>query len=150
MSNPVVNTKPTNTWQQARLLNKYYEKVGKAAAGVAGSQCPRFTLFGAGFGYVDETDPNNPDLLPIPADLTKVPSEFYKDQVTVSYSKGVTLCKCEIPNNAVDKPVRHNLIGIYDQDNELVAVCTTLPDWITPTEIYRAYPAITFPIETSK
>ena len=39
-------------YQQAKLLNRYYEKVGKAAAGQG--QCPRFVEFRAGFGLVDE------------------------------------------------------------------------------------------------
>lgn len=29
----------------------------------------------------------------------------------------------------------------------MVAVCVTLPDWVTPTEVYRAFPAVTFPRE---
>lgn len=132
-------------WQQAKLLNRYYEKVGLAAAGQG--HCPRFVEFGAGYGCVNDTDPAHPVLLNIPPDLAAVPSEFYRAPVEVAYSDGVTLCKCEIPKNAVVTPVRHNLIGVYDQDDELVAVCTTLPDWVTPDEIYRAFPAITFPIE---
>lgn len=132
-------------WQQARLLNLYYEKVGKSAAGLGA--CPQFTEFRAGYGLVDDTDPANPVLLAIPANMADIPNEFYRGLVDVAYNNGTTICKCEIPQQAVGSPVRHNLIGIYDQDSELVAVCQTLPDWVTPTEIYRAFPAITFPIE---
>lgn len=132
-------------WQLAKLLNRYYEKVGRAAAGQG--HCPRFVDFAAGFGCVNEADPKNPVLTNIPPDMEEVPEEFYRAEVQVSYSDGVTLCKCEIPKNTVVTPVRHNLIGIFDQDAELVAVCTTLPDWVTPDEIYRAFPAVTFPIE---
>lgn len=132
-------------WQQAKLLNRYYDKVGKAAAGQG--NCPRFTEFRAGFGLVDEADPSKPILQPIPPNMEEVPGEFYRGIIDVSYSNGVTLCKCEIPQTAVGAPVRHNIIGIYDQDGELMAVCVTLPDWVTPAEVYRAFPAITFPIE---
>lgn len=132
-------------WQQAKLLNRYYEKVGRAAAGQG--QCPRFVEFAAGFGLVDESDPKHPELINIPPNMEDVPNEFYRAEVHVEYSSGVTLCKCEIPQAAVSEPVRHNLIGIFDQDAELVAVCTTWPDWVTPSEIYRAFPAITFPLE---
>lgn len=132
-------------WQQAKLLNRYYEKVGRAAAGQG--CCPRFVEFAAGFGCVDESDPRHPVLINIPPNMEEVPNEFYRAEVQVEYSNGVTLCKCEIPQAAVAEPVRHNLIGIFDQDGELVAVCTTLPDWVTPSEIYRAFPAITFPLE---
>lgn len=135
----------TGIWQQARLLNLYYEKVGKAAAGLGA--CPQFTEFRAGYGLVDETDPANPVLLPIPANMTEIPNEFYRGLVEAGYSNGVTLCKCEIPQQAIGSPVRHNLIGIFDQDSDLVAVCQTLPDWVAPNEIYRAFPAITFPME---
>ena len=79
--------------------------------------------------------------------MEDVPNELYRGLTEVSYSAGVTLCKCEIPQGAVGAPVRHNIIGVYDQDSELVAVCVTLPDWVTPTEVYRAFPAVTFPHE---
>ena len=132
-------------WQQAKLLNRYYDKVGLAAAGIG--HCPRFTEVRAGFGLVNEVDPAHPELLPIPPNMEDVPNEFYRGLTEVSYSAGVTLCKCEIPQGAVGAPVRHNIIGVYDQDSELVAVCVTLPDWVTPTEVYRAFPAVTFPHE---
>lgn len=132
-------------WQQAKLLNRYYEKVGRAAAG--DGRCPRFTEFRAGYGLVIDTDPANPILAPIPPNMKEIPNEFYRGLVDISYSDGVVLCKCEIPQGAVGTPVRHNLIGVFDQDGDLVAVCQTLPDWVTPTEIYRAFPAISFPME---
>lgn len=132
-------------WQQSRLLNRYYEKVGLAAIGKG--SCPHFTEFRAGYGLVDDADSSHPVLKPIPPNLTDIPSEFYRGLVESSFSNGVVLCKCEIPQGAVGTPVRHNLIGIFDQEGDLVAVCQTLPDWVTPTEIYRAFPAVTFPIE---
>lgn len=132
-------------WQQSKLLNKYYEKVGLAAAGHG--KCPRFMEFSAGYGLINDADSALPVLLPIPPDMSEIPNEFYRGLAEVSYSNGVTLCKCEIPQSAVGSPVRHNLIGIFDEDGELMAVCQTLPDWVTPSEIYRAFPAITFPIE---
>lgn len=139
---PDVSPKP---YQQAKLLNRYYEKVGRAAAGQG--QCPRFVEFRAGFGLVNETDPENPQLLAIPPNMTEVPREFYRGLCEPEYSNGMTLCKCEMPIGAVDKPTRYNLIGIFDQDSELVAVCTTYPDWVTPSEIDRSYPTLIFPLE---
>lgn len=132
-------------WQRAKLLNRYYDKVGLAAAGIG--RCPRFVEFRAGFGLVDEYTPNDPVLLDIPPDMKEIPNEFYRGLVEVSYSAGVALCKCEIPQGAVGSPVRHNLIGVFDDEGDLVAVCSTLPDWVTPSEVYRAFPAITFPRE---
>lgn len=132
-------------WQRAKLLNRYYDKVGLAAAGIG--RCPRFVEFRAGFGLVDEYSPSDPVLQNIPPDMKEIPNEFYRGLVDVSYSAGVALCKCEIPQGAVGSPVRHNLIGIYDDEGGLIAVCSTLPDWVTPSEVYRAFPAITFPRE---
>lgn len=134
-------------YQRSKLLNRYYEKIGKVAAGETGAACPRFTEFRAGYGLVDTSDPDNPVLEHIPPDMTDVPNEFYRGEITANYSNGVTVCKCEIPANAVSEPVKYNLIGIYDQESDLVAVCTTFPDWVTPTEADRTYPALTFPIE---
>lgn len=132
-------------WQQSRLLNRYYEKVGLAAIGKGA--CPHFVEFRAGYGLVNDLDSSNPILEAIPPNMKEIPNEFYRGLVESSFSNGVALCKCEIPQGAVGAPVRHNLIGIMDQDGDLVAVCQTLPDWVTPTEIYRAFPAVTFPIE---
>ena len=132
-------------YQRSKLLNKYYEKVGKAAAG--SGACPKFVEFRAGYGLVDETDPAHPVLLDIPANMTEVPEEFYRGMVESEYSNGSTMCKCEIPQGSVSEPKRFNLIGIFDQDSDLVAVCTSFPDWFNPTEADRSYPTLTFPLE---
>lgn len=134
-----------NVWQQAKLLNRYYDKIGRAATGEG--CCPHLAEFRAGFGLLDETDPAHPELLAIPPDMEDIPNVFYRAKVETSYSAGTVLCKCEIPPGATAEPVRHNLIGLYDQAGELVAVCATLPDWITPNETYRAFPSIIFPYE---
>ena len=134
-------------FQRSKLLNRYYEKVAKAAAGIG--HCPRFWEFGAGFGLVDQSDVAHPKLLDIPANMSEVPNEFYRAELTAEYSQGVTMCACEIPAGAVSEPVQYNLIGIYDQDNELVAVCTTFPDWVTPTEAERVMPALAYPLDKS-
>ena len=136
---------PQKVWQTAKLLNRYYDKIGKAAAGIG--KCPRFSEFRAGYGLVDESDPADPALLDIPPEMAEIPGEFYRGLVEAQYSDGLLLCKCEIPASAVSEPKRHSLIGIFDDDGELIAVCATLPDWVTPTEVYRAFPAISFPVE---
>lgn len=141
MSDPM----ETAVYQQSKLLNLYYEKVGKAAAGQGA--CPHFVEFRAGFGLVDESDPANPQLQPIPGNMSEVPNEFYRAGLDAEYSNGQTICRCEIPAGAVSVATRFNLIGIFDQDGDLVAVCTTLPDWITPTETDRSYPTLIFPLE---
>jgi hypothetical protein len=132
-------------WQVSRLMNRYYDKVGMAAAGIA--NCPRFVSFKAGFGLISEVDPNTPVLQAIPPDMEDVPGFFYEGLCAVSYANGITTCKCEIPQGAVSAPVRMNVVGVFDQDGELVATCVMLPDWVTPNETYRAYPQLIFPVE---
>lgn len=131
-------------WQLSRLTNRYYDKIGMSAAGL--TQCPRFVTFKMGYGLIDETDPANPVLQAIPGDISDVPNFFYAGLCDVSYANGLTTCKCEIPQGAVSAPTRFNVVGVFDQGDDLLAVCVTLPDWVTPTEIYRAYPQITFPV----
>lgn len=140
--------KTPKPYQQAKLLNRYYEKVGKAAAG--GGNCPRFVEFRAGYGLVDDSNPEKPVLLAIPPDMETIPNSFYRGLCEPEYSNGMTVCKCEIPLGAVSEPKRYNMIGIFDQYSELVAVCTTYPDWVTPTEIDRAFPTLTFPLEVTE
>lgn len=132
-------------WQMSKLMNRYYLKTGMANTG--NGSCPKFVEFRAGYGLVDETCPGKPKLLHIPPNMIEVPGEFYRGLVNSTCSNGIVTFECEIPQGAVSEPARHNMIGIFDQDSELVAVCTTLPGWFTPTEIYRAFPALTFPIE---
>lgn len=134
-------------YQRSKLLNRYYEKVGRAFAGVG--SCPRAVTFSAGYGLVNEAvaDGALPELLNIPADIEDVTNVFYTGSVTAAYSNGATVCNCEIPKGAVSNAVKCNMIGIYDNDGELIAVCTTLPDWVTPTEGYKFLPTITFPVE---
>lgn len=134
-----------SVWQQTKLLNRYYEKVGLAAAGEG--ICPKFVEFRAGYGLVDDSDSAMPQLLPISGSMSEIPNEFYRGICEVEFSKGMVICKCEIPQSAVSEPVRHNLVGIFDQDSELIAICQTLPDWVTPSEVYRAFPTVTFPYD---
>lgn len=133
------------TFQMAKLLNRYYEKVGLAFCGQGA--CPKAVEFRAGFGLVDDTDPANPTLLNIPTDMVDVPNEFFRAFVETSYSNGNAVCKCSIPQGSVASPQRYNLVGICDQDGDLIAVCTTLPDWATPTKTQEAYASLTFPLE---
>lgn len=134
-------------YQRSKLLNKYYEKVAMAAANIG--FCPRFCEFAAGYGLVDTSDPSKPVLTEIPANMTEVPNVFYRGEVVAEYSQGVTMCSCDIPIGAVTEPKQYNLIGIIDQDGDLVAVCTTYPDWVTPTEGHKSYPSLTFPLDVT-
>jgi hypothetical protein len=139
-----------DSWESSILLNRYYEKVGRAAAGIGA--CPRLTTFKAGLGYIDENVPEgeSPTVLPIPYDLGEVPGVFYEGAIEASYADGSTVCKCTIPAGGVSDPKKCSVFGLYDQDDELVAVCVSLPDWVSPSDQYTAYPSINFPIQTEE
>ena len=132
-------------WQSSKILNTYYEKVARAAAGIG--SCPVITSFKAGFGYVDETDPAAPFIEELPGGIDSVPAVFYEGGATAQYSNGIVAVVCQIPLGAVSEPTRFSVVGIYDQDDELIAISVTLPDWITPNETYDIYPTLTFPLE---
>ena len=97
-----------DAFQRSKLTNKYYEKVAKAAAG--NGACPKFEYFMAGYGLVDTTDPDNPILQDIPANMTHIPNVFYRGTITAEYSNGQTVCCCEIPVGAVSDKTKYNMI----------------------------------------
>lgn len=137
----------SDIFQISKLLNKYYEKVGQANAG--SGDCPIFTRFEAGYGYIDEDveDGETPIIETVPADITDIPSVVYSGDIEAEYSNGSTVAKCVVPVGAVSTSQKVNVYGVYDQEDDLVAISVTLPDWITPTESHTAYPTITFPME---
>ncbi len=134
-----------DTWFQARILDRFYDKIGQKAAG--SGQCPEIVKFEVGFGLVDEaTTP--PSLLPIPADTSVTPGKFFDGVPTVSYANGQITCVCVIPEARVAAPQKGNLYTLLDQDDEIVAVCTLLPDWITPDEEFTQNVILSFPVSS--
>jgi hypothetical protein len=133
-------------FQSAIILDRFYEKVGRAAAGIG--QCPRIIKFKAGYGYLNESVPEGkpPEILSVPYDLEEVPEPFYTGSVDAQFSNGSTLVKCTIPEGGIATSKRCSVIGLYDQDEELVAMCVALPDWVKPSQEYTVYPSINFPI----
>ena len=137
------------TWQQAKLLNAYYRKVGLTAAG-KGDGCPTFSTFRAGYNAAlvgPDTNDGVPTVADIPMKLAEIENVFHRGVVQSDFSDDTALCVCEIPKGAVSEPVRFNVIGIYDQSDTLVAAACTLTDWLTPEELDRSYLSITFPME---
>lgn len=140
-------TQQASPWQQAKLLNRYYRRVGMAAAGQGA--CPRFETFKAGYDpdFEGPVEDGRPVLNDIPMTLKEVKNPFYEGTVAVDWSEGAVLCVCEIPKGAVSVPQKFNVVGVYDQDGGLVAAAATLTDWLTPDELDRSYLSVTFPME---
>lgn len=147
MSDQNENTTPERdiVFQRSKLLNAFYVKTAMCAAGQRSG--PTFSTFRAGYGLVDETDPLAPVMLDIPANMQDIPNVFYDGTLVSEYSDGVVLCSCEIPAGSVSTPKKYSVLGIYDQDGDLVTVCTKLPDWFSPNESDRCSASLTFPLE---
>lgn len=134
-------------FQVSKVLNKFYEKAGKATAG--NGSWPVFTTFEAGYGFINENVPDGelPIILAVPKDQQDIPNSFFTGNIEANYSNGTTIAKCTIPSGSVSSPKKCSVIGVRDQDGDLVAVSVVLPDWVSPTEVYTTFPTITFPME---
>ena len=131
-------------WKKAKILTSMYEAIGRALAGE--SACPRIASFQAGYGLIDESGVE-PLLLEIPPETDAIPGVVYEGVPEMIFSDGRTLAKCIIPESAVTDPQKVTVIGLFDQGNNLVAVLTFLPEWITPDKRYENYVYIEFPLE---
>ncbi|MET4696656.1 hypothetical protein [Endozoicomonas lisbonensis] len=121
------------TWQQAKLLPKFYEKSALGASGLGN----KFTIaeFGLGYGFIDDsTEP--PTIKEIPDDTDKVPDEWWRQELSPDdfiYTDGRLLIRMT-PNDRVDDAKKFSVTGLYDQDGDLVAISVELPDYVTPSE----------------
>lgn len=130
-------------WKRAEIQTRLYEKIGRSLVGVG--PCPRITRFAAGYGLVDEsTDP--PTLTELPLAAEDVPAVIFSGAPVASMSDGRALFLCAIPEDAVAEPAKCTVIGLYDQDDELVALASFLPEWLTPGKRYENLVYITFPV----
>ena len=133
----------SDSWQEAVLLPKFYEKSALSASGLH----TRFVLskFGLGYGLVDEST-TPPTIQDIPCDLDKVPEEFFTQELEKDdfvFTDGRLLIRMT-PTVRVDEPHKFSVTGIYDQDDDLVAVSVDLPDWVTPAEMLHLNGYITY------
>ncbi|GAB6035889.1 hypothetical protein JCM15519_04480 [Fundidesulfovibrio butyratiphilus] len=108
--------------------------------------CPKITKFRLGYGLVDESG-DTPALQAIPDDLDTLPGVFFEGAPTPAASEGRALFVCPVPAGSVPVATKYSCIGLYDQDDDLVAVGLRLPTWITPDSDYTARPFIDFPTE---
>ena len=129
-------------WKHAKIQPVLYHRFGQALANIG--SCPRVHGFVAGYGLIDETV-SPPELQKIEDSLQEIPNILYSGTPECEFSDNRTLCKCTIPEGAVSEPVKCTMIGLLDVDGALLAVCTFLPEWITPEKRYENYVYINFP-----
>jgi hypothetical protein len=133
---------PEITWKRAEIQTRLYEKIGQSLVGTG--PCPRIVSFKAGYGLVDETT-SPPTLEPLPLSATDVPGLIVSGTPDASMSEGRSLFICAIPEDAVSGPQKCSIIGLYDQDDDLVALASFLPEWLSPGKRYENFVYITFP-----
>lgn len=129
-------------WKSAKILPHFYDRIGQALIGAG--PCPKIVKFKMGHGYVDESvEP--PALLEIPDDLADIPNVFFEGVPELVHSDGRVLSKCHLPQGSVLEPRKYSMTGLYDDQDQLVAVCIDLPDWIVPSDWQTTYAYIDFP-----
>lgn len=133
---------PEVTWKRAEIQTRLYDKIGQSLTGVG--PCPQVASFVAGYGHIDETT-SPPTLQELPLDATSVPGAIYSGVPEASMSDGRALFVCAIPEDAVTAPEKCTVIGLFDQDDDLVALASFLPEWLTPGKRYENFVYITFP-----
>ena len=130
------------TWKKAKILPKLYERVGKSLAGLEG--CPKITHFKIGYGFIDETK-NPPILKNLPDDMTDIPNVIYEGTTENDFSDNKSLFKCVIPETAVAEPTKATVIGLFEDNGNLLAAVSFLPEWLYPEKTYEDYVYIVFP-----
>lgn len=140
MSDPVVTV-----WKRTKILPLLGYKMARSMCGQIA--CPKIEKFRLGYGLVNDAV-NPPVLLPIPDDLEVLPGVFFVGAPQSAASDNRALFACPVPAGSVAVPTRYSCIGLYDQDDDLVAVGVTLPEWLTPDKDYTARPYIDFPTES--
>ena len=134
-------------WIKTTTMDWFFERVGLAAIGTG--SCAQIASFKIGYGWVDESG-STPILMDLTGAETAIPGEFYEGtvvggQLAITYSGGVLLCACTVPEGALSEAHKASVIGLYDQDGELLAAAVFYPDWMTPDEEYRLNVNINFP-----
>lgn len=134
-------------WIKTKAMDLFFNRIGAAAKGTG--TCAQFTTFKVGYGWVDESG-ETPELSALVGDETDIPAEFFVGsvtggQMTVDYSIGVITCQCTIPVDSLVAPEKASVIGIFDQDDGLIAAAVFYPDWVLPEEEYRLNVYLNFP-----
>lgn len=123
-------------WKSARILPAFYNGVARSLAGESAS-CFRVTAFRFGYGFVDDAQ--------VPTDIDTLPGVFFEGTPTMSYVDGRLMIRCHMPLKSVTEPAPYTLTGLYDQDDNLIAVAKDMPLWLSPVTLHTTYVYIDFP-----
>lgn len=134
-------------WIKTTTMDWFFTRIGQAAIGTG--SCAVITSFKVGYGWVDESGAE-PVLADLDGTQTDVPGAFFTGTVAdgdmiVGYSGGVLLSQCTIATGELIEAQKASVIGLYDQDDELLAAAVFYPDWVTPDEDYKINVHMNFP-----
>lgn len=134
-------------WIKSVTMDLFFDMIGQAAVG--NGSCAVVTSFKLGYGWVDETG-DTPVLSDLTGTETDIPGIIFTGtkldgDMIVNYSGGVLMCQCIVDQGSISQPEKVSCIGIYDQENNIMAAAVFYPDWITPDEEYRINVYLNFP-----
>lgn len=134
-------------WKKALLLPRFYERSALSASGI--QPVLKFAKFGLGYGYINEsTSPPTPE--EIPDNLSKIPNEFYTGTFTSDdfvYNNGLLMMRCQMPRGSISEPKQYSMVGIYDEQDNLLAVSVTVSSWVSPDEAVGVNAYINYLVE---
>ena len=139
-----------DSWQVAEIMPRFYELTALGAGGLGSPFKIAKFKFGHDPALVNESG-DVPSLRNIPDDMRDIANVFYEKNFNIKtdviYSKGRLLFRCRMPEKAVTAPQKHSLTGLYDTNDNLVAISLDLPDWITPSDSGDVHLYINYPFK---
>lgn len=131
-------------FSRATIYDRFYTRVAETIGNSTKERMLITTFkFGASTLYVDRTT-TPPTLLPIPDTAAGV-SWFFTGQTECIVDQGRVLVRCRMPAGSLVTPQELICVGIFDTQNNLIAMLQSLPDWLTPTDEHVAYGYLDFP-----
>ena len=149
---PEIDPESKAPFQQAQLLPIFYKLVALSMGGKTGA-C--FKLKSFKFGYMPDLmqaseDPLKPDLpIHFPNDGTAIDNVFFEREfkdVDIRFVNGLLVLKCVLPRHTLTEATKYNATGLYDSEDNLVAVSIDTLSVIQPSDGFEAQLVIKFPI----
>lgn len=129
-------------WQSAKIMPRFYDSIARAMIGEGG--CRHIAKFKMGYGYLDEST-TPPEILEVEDDLEDIPNVFFEGVPVLHYQDGRILARCHMPDGSVNEPRQYSLTGLYDDQDNLIAVSVDLPAWVVPSNRHTTFTYVDFP-----